>query len=281
MPVYDFEGNKIDVSNNAVNNGCDNTGVVETSSAIQKYINENRFCYFPSGTYLMTAIVYIPSNTVIYCEPNTVFKRGSNITCMFTSAGDSTITEYNGVHDILFHGATFDQNGENHSYNCTSVAFVHAQRVFIENCKFINQANSWHQIELSACKHSKIRDCYFDCSPINNSPTEAIQIECPYNSDAWPWSNGAIDRTPSRYNEVSGCVFYNGIVAIGNHGGGVASYTDIHDCVFDTFSGVVVQFYGGANNMVHDCTAIDCASDLIRTNTAIAYNNYMNGTFTA
>lgn len=279
MSIYNYSGEVIMTAstNTAVDNGCDNTGATNTSTAMQRYITANRFCYFPTGTYNIETQIFIPSNTFIFCEPNTIFKRVANNNNMFTSAGDSTITEYNGVHDVVIYGATFDVNGANYTYNCTAVSFIHAQRVNIENCQFINHTTSWHQIELSACKNCKVKDCYFDCT---GKPSEAIQIESPYNGSAWPWSNGAIDDTPAVFNEVCGCTFYNGVVAVGNHGGGVANYTNIHDCVFDTFSEMAVQFYGGASNTVHDCTATDC-TEFVRTQSATAYNNMIDGTFTA
>lgn len=279
MNIYDINGNIIPVgqANKATDNGCDNTGTKDTSSRIQDYIRNNRFCYFPEGTYIIKEIIYIPSNTVIFCEKGTIFKRMANINAMFTSDGDSTIAGYDGVHDILVYGAEFNQNGNTYTTQCTELSFIHAQRVYIEKCVFTGHKGGWHCIELSACKYCEIKDCYFDGA---NVTTEAVQIESPYDSTAWPWSNGAIDDSPAMFCDVSNCVFAGGAVGVGNHGSGRAQYTNIQDCTFNGQTEYAVRFYGGTANYVHDNIALDCAH-FVYTACTVAHSNVIDGTYTA
>lgn len=277
MSVYDLSGILLTYSPyiDAVQYGCDNTGAAGASDTIQAYINANKYCYFPAGTYNIDKIVYFPANRVIICEPGAVFKRTGAINGMFTSAGTSDITAYNGVHDILIYGATFDSDGSSASYSCTALSFCHAQRVTIQNCRFINPTEGWHHIEVNSGKDCKIIGCVFDGT---GNTSESIQIGSPYNSSSWPFGNGSIDDTPCVYCEVCGCSFYNATTAIGNHGSDVGNYCDIHDCVFDTLSGTAITV-SGTNNRVHDCAAVSCTG--FASSEITKYNNFINGTFTA
>ncbi|GEM_PF-5676428 len=277
MSVYDINGTPIQEAPNAVAFGCDNTASQDASVKIQQFLNAYNYCYFPAGTYNIEKIVYIPSGVTIACENGTVFKRAANINAMFTSAGDTSITEYNGVHDVKISGATFDASGSEYSYSCTMLSFCHARRIHVEGCKFMNPSASWHCIELTANEYSKIQDCFFDFA---GNTSEAIQIESPYNQSAWPWSNGAIDNTPSQYNEVSGCTFLSdgSGKGVGNHLGGISNYANIHDCVFIDCTHAV-SFGNGTGNLLHDCSAVDVAY-LGGGSTTKAYNNNLNGTFT-
>lgn len=279
MALYDLEGTRVTYYPymDAVEYGCDNTGTEGASDKIQEYINNNKYCYFPKGTYNIDKIVYFPSERIIICEPGAIFKRTGDMGGMITSSGTSDITEYNGVHDVLIYGATFDGDGQNATYNCTMLSFCHAQRITIEKCRFINPTQGWHEIEMNSSKDCKIIDCVFDGT---GNTSECLQIESPYSSSSWPFGNGAIDNTVPIYCEVYGCSFYNATIAIGNHGSGVANYIDIHDCVFDTLSGTVITL-SGQYNRVHDCDAVNCNGSFAPNTNTSKYNNYINGTFTA
>lgn len=275
-----FDVNGISAVNgivDAVSYGCDNTGITDKTTKIQLYLNEYTFCYFPKGTYIVSLPIYIPSEVTIYCEPGAVFLRSSNMTTMFTSAGDTTTTGYDGIHDVTIYGATFDTNGDTYTTACTSLGIVHAKNILIENCQFIRHTVSWHQIEFSAVKYGKIINCYFDANDTGEN-TETIQLDAPREGGSWPWDNASLDGTPCKYIEISGCDFYNGGVAIGDHGGN-SEYINIHDCTFDTFKTRAVQHATAKKIMIHDCIAVDCTD--FASGSYNAYNNMINGTFTA
>lgn len=280
MGLYDISGKIINGGGHSVIAfGADNTGSCNSSTAIQNALNECNFVYFPKGTYLLESEIYIPENRFLHFEEGAILKRNSSVNCMMTSKGDTSITGYDGVHDITIYGATFDVDGDAYTANCTALSFCHAKRIKIINSKFINHTGSWHQIELSACADSIIEKCYFDAT---GNTSESVQIESPYNTAAWPWSNGAIDNVPSLNINIRDCIFENGVTALGHHGGGTAQYVNIHDCIFRNFSGTVVQFYNGSNIFVHDCIFVECNDDdyVIREQHT-KYNNWINGTFTS
>lgn len=278
--LFDAKGNILSAGgtvSSVLDFGADNTGTQNTQDAIQAAIDACAVVYFPAGTYLVSSMVYIPSNRFLYFEPGAVLKRNSGTNCMLTGKGDSSITGYDGVHDVTVYGATFDVNGSQYTYSCTALSFCHGQRIRVEGCNFVNHTTGWHQMEYSGCIDSVIDKCHFDAA---GNTTESVQIECPYNAAAWPWNNGAIDSTPSRYISVRNCTFEGGTVALGHHGGGSAQHIDIAGCTFRNFSGVVVQFYGGTDVRVHDCVFTDCTGDVLIRDGHTAYNNVLNGTFT-
>lgn len=279
MSIYDIKGNAINDNGmiSVLDFGADNTGMANSTSAIQNALDNCNFVYFPKGTYLLTSKLSVKENSFLYFEEGAVLKRNSSMDCMMTCKGDTSVTGYDGVHDITIYGATFDVNGSVYTYNCTALSFCHAKRIKTVNCKFINHTASWHQLEYSACMDSIIEKCYFDAT---GHTSESVQIESPYNSAAWPWNNGAIDSTPSLNITVKDCVFENGATALGRHGGGSAKYVNIHDCVFRNFSSTVVQFYGGTNIAVHDCIFTDCGADTLIRDGHTKYNNTIDGVFT-
>ena len=132
MALYDVNGNVILTGGqmpSVVDYGADNTGTTECSTAIQAAVSACEMVYFPAGTYLISSIIYIPSNRFLYFDPGATLKRIASTNCMVTSAGDSSIVGYDGVHDITIYGATFDVNGSVYTYNCTALSFCHAKRI--------------------------------------------------------------------------------------------------------------------------------------------------------
>lgn len=290
MSLYDINGNEITVASDLVVNvktyGAKGNGVADDSSAIQSAIDSIKTTggtiFFPYGTYMVGSILYFYANQKLVGE-NAVLKRSGTINAVMTSAGDTSITAYNGVHDCVFDGLTFDGNGTS---QVTLLSFCHANRMTVRNCFFKNSA-SWHHFEANSSKFVLIENCSFDASTKSASSGETIQIDGFGASGNFPWETGAVDGTDCKYVTIRDCNFYGQTSSadIGNHGGG-GSYIEITGCRFDgnTSERGAIGFTGVARYVnIHDNEFVGCTYGVINSDRpalTVAHDNIITGATT-
>lgn len=327
MAVYDINGNTISGGSGSsplydvTAYGATGDGTTDDTSALQSALdackNTGGTIFFPTGTYKITDSLICYSNQTIELNGSTIL-QGGEISNLMMGYAVSTMTEYNGVHDVIVQNGTFD--GGSYEVNNTLLGFDHAKHITLRNCKFVNAYGSWHDVELCACYDCLVENCVFEgARKCGDSGTqgEMLQIDGHGSSGTWPWSNtGAVDNTPCYLIEVKGCLFYDGLVApaIGNH----ATYSDetyadqkirIHDCKFVDITGTMcaVSFQGAFDLDIYNNTFITCTQGIrqgqyssypttVHDNRFIdvttpypsytsayinAYNNMIDGVFTA
>lgn len=309
MGIFDINGNEMTVASDLVVNvksyGAKGDGTTNDAAAIQAAFDAveatGGIIFFPAGTYLIGSLVYFYANQKVIGD-NAVLKQSGSADGMLTSAGDSTITEYNGVHDCLFQGLTFDGNKK----QVTPLSFCHAQRMTIKDCTFKN-TSAWHNLEVNSSKYVLIENCNFDGANKASSSGELLQIDGFGAAGNFPWENGAVDGTACKYVTVRNCNFYNNAVTadIGNHGGG-GSYIEITGCRFDGNASErgAIGFTGTARYVnIHDNEFVGCTYCVINsdrpaltvvhdniitgattpfvTTGIVAYNNFIDGTLSS
>lgn len=287
MSIYTASGTEINTGGvwvNVKDFGAKGDGVTDDSSAIQSALDSIKTTggtiFFPAGTYLVGSILYFYANQKIIGDNATLKKTGS-INAILTSAGDTSITGYSGVHDCLFEGLTFDGNGG----TITLLSFCHAQRMTIRKCVFKNSV-SYHHLEINSTKYALVEDCSFDASTKTASTGETIQIDGFGASGNYPWGTGAVDGTDCKYITIRDCNFSGQTVSsdIGNHGGG-GSYIEITGCRFDgnTSDRGAIGFTGtGRYVNIHDNSFVGCTYGVINTDrpalTVVHDNIFTGGT---
>lgn len=312
MGVYNYLGealvNDLPIVN-VKDYGAQGDGTTIDTSAIQQAISSvsslGGVVYFPSGVYLLDASVLFYSNQQLVFEPGAVLKQGAAINNLLMTYCAADTTVYNGTHDCVIFGATFD--GSTYTTNNTLVGLVHAKNITFENCKFFNAYGTWHNIEINSSYNVKLINCEFEGSRKTGANGEMIQIDAINNADTWPWDSnrGQIDGTVSKCIEICGCLFRDNTVtpAIGNHSQIINQYINIHDNTFvglTTTRGVINlqnSLYVDVHNNVFDgCTT--CVSSYGPTHwvhdnafvsvttaasgsSSIVHNNIINGTYTA
>lgn len=275
MSVYDINGDLISGGSGAsafvnvkTDFGAKGDGAQSDSIAIQNALNSlstsGGIIFFPKGTYLLTSSVLFYSNQTLWFENGATLLQGGNINNLLMSYCMAGTTEYNGTHDCLIYGATFD--GGSYEINNTLVGIIHSKNIIFENCTFKNAYGAWHNLEINSSYNCKVVNCDFEGSRKTDSNGCMIQVDSINGAGTWPWENrGAIDGTISKHIDISGSIFHDSTIApaIGNHSSALINYLRIHDCVFVglTTSRAAVAFMGSlcvdiANNTFVDCTRV-------------------------
>lgn len=194
--------------------------------------------YAPPAEYIVDTSIYLPSNTVLYSSPGTVYKRTSDIDVMFINKSSGS-GAYAGAQNISLIGGTIDANRQGFPTNCTSVAFGHCTNVLVKGVKFLN-THYWHSLELNAVLSGIVEECIFD--GYSSTGSEYLQLDIAIEG-AFPWF-GPWDETTCKDIKITSCKFYNGIDAIGSHSAVSGKFhTDItiRDNHFYNFSGTCIK----------------------------------------
>lgn len=288
--------------------GAKGDGTTNDASAIQDALDAlsltGGIIYFPSKTYLITSSLHFYSNQTLYFENGARILQGASFNNLLRTYCESTWGSYNGVHDCLIYGGTFD--GGTYTLNNTLVGTAHAKNIVFENCIFKNAYGNWHNLEINSSYNVKVINCDFEGSRKTGANGEMIQIDGAGSSDYYPWDDINIDNTVSKYIDICGCFFHDSTVVpgVGNHSGMAHKFVSIHGCVFDglTSSRGAINFVAQMTDIdIHDNTFVGCttgiassgasyyihdnrfvdATTAISGSTSVAHANMINGTYTA
>lgn len=314
MSIYDVNGNSISggsassVFVNVKDFGAKGNNSTDDAAAIQSAIDSIKTSggtvFFPSGTYLIGAIIRFYSNQHLLFDRNAVLKGGSSsINALLLGYVNSAAGGYTGLQNVIIEGGTFERGSA--ASSTTLIAFSHAINVMVKNA-VLKSAPAWHDVEFNSTKFGIIENCVFDGTSKNLSSGCQIQLD---NCDGsnYPWSDvGLSDQTACDGIEIRSCLFENNTAApnIGSHSNS-GKNVRIYDCTFNgntgsrgaiqfdkclnldvfnnTFTGCTngISFTGtgAASCCVHDNRFTD-ATTAIHTDITVAYNNWINGTFT-
>lgn len=312
MALYDYTGAALDVSGSPVVNvkdfGAKGNGSSDDAAAIQAAIDSVQtlggLVYFPSGIYIIKTQIFFYSCQVLFFEKGATLKQGAAINNLLMTYCAADTTEYNGTHDAIIYGATFD--GGAFTTNNTLVGTVHAKNIIFENCTIKNAYGIWHNMEINSSYNVKVVNCDFEGSRKTGANGELLQIDALNGESTWPWANrGSIDGTVSQYIEICGCFFHDNPIApaIGNHSGVGNKFIRIHDCIFDTNTSTrgAINLDNSKDVTIYDNTFTDCTTGVasyesthwiynnifkgVTTATAgsssVVHDNFINGTYTA
>lgn len=239
----------------------------------------------PSGTYLVDAVIRVPSNTKIVAYGDVVLKRNAQIGAIMQNDADGVKGNYDANKNIEIEGFTFDSNNTQFNANTTALAIGHASNILIENCEFLN-CTTWHDLEINGSKRVHVKNCNF---PNYNGTTEMLQIDYMGSETQFPWF-GPYNNNYCENIFIEGCNFKGdtpttqtprptrvNIRAIGNHSFkvGVASTKIIvKNCRFDGFAYAihlqdVIDFY------IKDCDFWDCLFGVVWEERSNASKNWI------
>lgn len=271
--------------------GAKGDGETNDSAAIQAALdslkNTGGVVIFPPRTYLLYTGVAFYSNQILWFEDGATLKAGNDtITNLLISSCIDGTTEYNGVHDSVIYGATFDGGEEETSITLAGV--VHSKNVIFERCVFKNAYGSWHNLEINSSYNCKVINCDFEGSRKTAENAELIQVDSIDSNATWPWADnrGAVDGTVSKFTEISGCIFHNDTIspAIGNHSSTAIEYLKIHDCVFVGLASTraAVGFQSSLYVDIYNNTFVDCSKAISDRSGSLwtLHDNRIDGTTT-
>ena len=208
--------------------------VEQFKNAIEEAKIKPTIIYLVQGEYILSDIIFIPSNTKIVGLGEVIIKT-NNLNCCFCNYTTGYASEYNGTKNITIENITFD--GQNNNKGLTLIGIGHAENVKIENCTFKN-LQKWHMIEFNSVRKGYIKNCRFDnYGTSGDSGTEAIQLDSMISEEQFPWF-GIYDGTANKSIIIDGNYFTNiGTKCIGGHSfkeGSVQKDIIISNNTFDT-----------------------------------------------
>lgn len=309
MQLYDYLGAKIsDYFVSVKDFGAKGDGTTNDATAIQSALDSIKttggVIYFPYGTYLIKTAILFYSNQILFFEKGATILQGDAINSLMRNYSTTSIGDYDGTHDSMIIGATFD--GGTFETNNTLLGICHSKNIIIRDCKFKNAYGTWHDLEINSSQYVLVENCDFDGSRKNGQNGENLQFDGAGSASYYPWGDIKIDNTICQYIEIKGCHFHDNTVspAIGNHSNMAHEFVRIHDCVIDGNTGArgAMNFVALANNIdIYDNTFNGCttgigssgatyyihdnrfvgATTAISGSASVAHSNMINGTYTA
>ncbi len=308
MGFKDYLGNIIPVHFVSVKDyGAKADGATDDAAAIQSALDSLKdsggIIIFPVGTYLIKSAVLFYSNQTLWFESGAVLLQGAAINNLLRTYCQSSVGGYDGVHDCLIYGGTFD--GGAYTENNTLVGIGHCKNITFAGCTFRNAYGEWHNLEINSAYNVKVINCDFEGSRKTVQNAEMLQIDGALSTVVFPWTGFKVDQTISKYIDIEGCIFHDDTVspAIGNHANAAHQYIRIHDCIFDGLTGTrgAINFTSSVADVdIHDNSFVGCtkgvgssaasyyiydnrfvgASTAIAGTASIAHANVINGTYT-
>ena len=208
--------------------------VEQFKNAIEEAKIKPTIIYLVQGEYILSDIIFIPSNTKIVGLGEVIIKT-NNLNCCFCNYTTGYASEYNGTKNITIENITFD--GQNNNKGLTLIGIGHAENVKIENCTFKN-LQKWHMIEFNSVRKGYIKNCRFEnYGTSGDSGTEVIQLDSMISEEQFPWF-GIYDGVANKSIIIDGNYFTNiGTKCIGGHSfkeGSVQKDIIISNNTFDT-----------------------------------------------
>ena len=183
--------------------------------AIQSALDEGGVVYFPAGVYRITQALKFTSNQILLMTGATIL-QGAEIDNLIRNDIDALTGAYDGTHDVLIYGGTFD--GGAYEVNNTLLAFAHAQRIIIDSCEFVNGYGTWHEIEVNSSRDVMIRNCRFSQTRRTTGNVESVQLDALTARAVYPWADeGALDSTPCQNIAITDNVFEIKVYGVGHH----------------------------------------------------------------
>ncbi len=236
-------------------------GIHDDTKALQECIDsikDGGTVYFPDGTYLISATLIFYSNQTLKFSDNATILRSEKsdpITrYLLASYSDPEWGAYEGTHDVIISGGTFDGN-KNLTELTTLVNTVHCSNITIENCRFLHCAQ-WHFIEINGTENTTIQNCVFEGPSYTRHSdilfNEQIQLDLSRHGSYGPVydCNGTLvdfksDDTPCRNIVIRNNIFKcDGFPGVGHHGDIDHHNILIENNIFDGPSGSIGKSRG-------------------------------------
>ncbi|MFG1162936.1 MULTISPECIES: glycosyl hydrolase family 28-related protein [Enterobacteriaceae] len=224
--------------------------ITDLGEVLNRAMIHNRAPVIPAGTWVMSSIANIPSNTVLSGRGigNTVVLREGSMNSMFMNKSDGTIGGYGATVNITIQDFTIDARMDDYPAPCTPIGTGHASSIRISRVEINNVPGRWHAIELNATYDAVIEDCRFARGGLDMYDGECIQLDAAIDGGPFPWF-GPYDLTVCGKIIINRCTFSDWSSAIGSHSGITGSrWIDLRitDCdMFVSKAGIKIIGWSG------------------------------------
>ena len=253
---------------------ADNTGTEDATSAIQDALDaaidqaSDEVCVevrVPAGTYNISTTLKIYSNTrLVLNEDATIVKCFSAGAMLRNARNDGKNGRYNGNHNIVIKGGTWDGNTDNYSnvYYFSNIRIAHAQNVIIKNVSVLNNKNG-HHIEIGGVKGLTITGCYFS-GYTGSLLKEAIQLDVMNNSELYA-GYSPFDDTTCKNVLITDNTFYKLSRGIGSHSAVAGVYytnITIKNNTFEKCTDIAMILYNYKHCTISGNTIKNCGAGI-------------------
>ncbi len=229
-----------------------------TVDQINECFKRYRNITFKAGTYNITKMMTVYSNTKITCEPGVIFKRSCRYQ-MLEMAASEDVKGYEGTHDVIWKGGTFLANTR--SEDAITIVLYHCKNITFEDIT-VDGCRGYHSIECNSSQNVRINNCIFknQSSLKGVDYREAIQIDFAYQL-GYPYRGTtnapANDGTHCKDIYITNCTFENVPNGIGTHTVyETEAYHEnivISDCKFKNIGKCGIQLLGMKNVKISNC----------------------------
>ncbi|MBQ6164569.1 MAG: hypothetical protein IJK23_08855 [Clostridia bacterium] len=225
-------------------------GKKDDTKALQSCLDaaeEGGTVYFPDGIYLISAaLIFYSGQHLIFSDGATLLRSAKSepvTRYILASYSEPSVDGYDGTHDVVIRGGTFDGNAETDEF-LTIVNTVRCTNITVEGCRFVHGAG-WHCIEFNSTRGATVRGCTFDGASYTrlreDLSNELIQTDAPDVNSYGPvydCDGKLIDfrmgKTPCEQILIENNLFKcAGYPAIGNHGDHAHREITIRGNIFD------------------------------------------------
>lgn len=258
------------------------------TNAIQDALNEAKgdpsgntqfVINLPEGTYSLTKVLKVYSNTTINMNGCT-FKRGGTVSMLRLGMEEEEYTGYNGHHDIVIQGGTFDGNGKDGKSTAGMVRLGHGRNITFKDMIFQN-VYATHHVELAGCENvlfdnCVFRDFYGKGDITNSANNEALQFDILHTSEHFS-KYSKFDDTPCRNITVTNCTFDNLQRGLGTHSAVAGSYFTNMTFTNNTFTnikGYAMIATNYSNSTISNNTVSNCGAGILFRSMIQGYNNF-------
>ena len=221
--------------------------------------------YIPAGTYLLRTRLTVYSNTWIYCEEGTVFKRCTPNGPLLCSAS-AQVGGYDDTRNIIIEGGTWDGNTDEYRnlVGFSNIRFAHCNNILFKNMNIINNQGG-HHLEIGGAKDITIEGCsfsgYFDYFGNNK---EAIQLDT-MNSESIFVGYAPYDDTSCENVIIRNNSFSDIPRGLGSHSATVGVYyrnITIENNTFTNMSHITMIMYNYKNCTIRNNVINGCVSGI-------------------
>ena len=211
--------------------------------------------YIRAGWYDIQSPLKIPSYTTLIGLGEVLFHSTNNsCNALLINDSDGSTGGYEANSWITIENIIFDGKNRKADGAITLLSMGHVANIEVKKCTF-KDLQVWHMIEFNAVKNGFIRDCCFYNygNQEGHSASEAIQLDCMGESQAFPWF-GPYDQTSCQNIEISHCEFWNigngqlttEVACFGNH---------------SFYEGVQTKYVKFKDNICTDCNMVSKLRD--------------------
>ncbi|GIO27731.1 right-handed parallel beta-helix repeat-containing protein [Ornithinibacillus bavariensis] len=278
-----IENTNIDLKERGINIktlGAIGDGVADDTQIIQYALNlaksSNVHIFIPSGTYKITSVLNVYSNTHITLDSDATILRAHDGSFFLNGEYGGNYTGYEGNGNITFEGGTLDGNIINFPSNFSGISLGHGKNITARNMVFKDMIFG-HWFDVSGCSDVLIENCQFlgykDSG--GREYSEAIQISS-HSEGGFP-AFGSYDSTPSRNVTIKDCYFGSSgtegttawAVGVGDHGQVDGVYNSNIKIIGNTFENLTyagVRIFKYRDTIIQNNSFLNCQRGVIISN---------------